>query len=299
MTAPRSSRRRRPATGTRTSTRRSRPSTTSASAERSQLAVDRDAIAGAYQGQGYADFANSPFVKDSEWWAPPETELRYDPDEAKRLLADYGQPVNLVFKLLAGSQEIEDAIRAYRRLLDRHRDRRRAAARARPRDVRHRRPHRELRPARLRRRLARRSGQHRLQPVPHRRRVRTTGSTATPRWTRRSRAAAAATTTPPGQADYATVQQIVREDLPVLLDVTRPDLHRGVGPSWWTRPQLLLPVADRVARCLTSSHDVGVVVATSGLAGRGPPRRVDGDVPVVRAAARTHIDRHPRAGSDP
>ena len=78
-----------------------------------QLAVDRDAIASAYQGQGYADFANSPFVKDSEWWVPPETELRYDPDEARRLLADYGQPVSLVFKLLAGSQEIEDAIRAY------------------------------------------------------------------------------------------------------------------------------------------------------------------------------------------
>ena len=60
-----------------------------------QLAVDRDAIAAAYQGQGYADFANSPFVKDSEWWAPPETELRYDPDEAKtaaRRLRAAGQP---------------------------------------------------------------------------------------------------------------------------------------------------------------------------------------------------------------
>ncbi|MGD9704786.1 MAG: ABC transporter substrate-binding protein [Acidimicrobiia bacterium] len=77
-----------------------------------QLAVDRDAIANAYQGQGYADFANSPFVKDSEWWVAPETPLRYDPDEAKRLVADYGQPVSVEYKLLAGSQEIEDAIRA-------------------------------------------------------------------------------------------------------------------------------------------------------------------------------------------
>ena len=30
------------------------------------------------RARGMPDFANSPFVKDSEWWVPPETELRYD-----------------------------------------------------------------------------------------------------------------------------------------------------------------------------------------------------------------------------
>jgi peptide/nickel transport system substrate-binding protein len=77
-----------------------------------QLGYDRDAIVNAYQGQGYADAGFGPFPRDSEWWVEPETELRYDPDEATRLLADYGQPVQLVLKLLAGSQEIEDSVRA-------------------------------------------------------------------------------------------------------------------------------------------------------------------------------------------
>src|SRR5204863_9130377 len=36
----------------------------------------------------------------------------FDPEAAKALLADYGQPVKFTFKLLKGSQEIEDSQRA-------------------------------------------------------------------------------------------------------------------------------------------------------------------------------------------
>ncbi len=77
-----------------------------------QLAVDRDAITEAYQGQGFADASFSPFSKDSEWWAAPESIPTFDPDGARALLADYGQPVEITYKLLAGNQEIEDFVRA-------------------------------------------------------------------------------------------------------------------------------------------------------------------------------------------
>ena len=77
-----------------------------------EMGYDRDAIAEAYQGQGYADAAFSPFVKDSEWWVAPETQPSFDPDGARALLAEYGQPVSLTFKLLGGNQELEDYMRA-------------------------------------------------------------------------------------------------------------------------------------------------------------------------------------------
>ncbi len=76
------------------------------------MSVDRDAIAEAYQGQGYADSSFSPFYKESEWWAAPETTPSFDPDGAQALLAEYGKPVEITFKLLAGTQEFEDAVRA-------------------------------------------------------------------------------------------------------------------------------------------------------------------------------------------
>lgn len=76
------------------------------------LGADRDAIANAYQGQTYEEASFSPFLKDSEWWVAPETPVTFDPEQASALLADYGQPVQFTFKLLAGSQEIEDAVRA-------------------------------------------------------------------------------------------------------------------------------------------------------------------------------------------
>jgi peptide/nickel transport system substrate-binding protein len=76
------------------------------------LASDRDAISAAYQGQSFAEASYSPFFTDSEWWVPPTTPGSYDPEAAKALLADYGKPVKFTFKLLVGSQEIEDAVRA-------------------------------------------------------------------------------------------------------------------------------------------------------------------------------------------
>lgn len=76
------------------------------------LGADRDAIANAYQGQTYAEASFSPFLKDSEWWVAPESPVTFDPDAAAALLAEYGQPVAFTFKLLAGSQEIEDSVRA-------------------------------------------------------------------------------------------------------------------------------------------------------------------------------------------
>ncbi len=75
-------------------------------------ASDRDAIASAYQGQGYADFSWSPFVKDTEWWAAPETPIAFDPDASGALLDDYGQPVEFTYLLLAGNQTTEDVSRA-------------------------------------------------------------------------------------------------------------------------------------------------------------------------------------------
>jgi peptide/nickel transport system substrate-binding protein len=76
------------------------------------LASDRDAISAAYQGQTFAEASQSPLFTDSEWWAEPAVRDSFDPEAAKALLDDYGQPVKFTFKLLSGSQEIEDAVRA-------------------------------------------------------------------------------------------------------------------------------------------------------------------------------------------
>ncbi len=60
-----------------------------------EIGYDRDAVTSAYnQGQGYADAAFSPMVKDSEWWVAPETQPKYDPDgrqEAARRVRQAGQ----------------------------------------------------------------------------------------------------------------------------------------------------------------------------------------------------------------
>ncbi|MEZ5259131.1 MAG: ABC transporter substrate-binding protein [Ilumatobacteraceae bacterium] len=57
-------------------------------------AVDRDAVAGAYDKDYAYDVSSfSPMVKDSEWWVAPTEPISYDPDRAKALIADYGQPV--------------------------------------------------------------------------------------------------------------------------------------------------------------------------------------------------------------
>jgi peptide/nickel transport system substrate-binding protein len=77
-----------------------------------QLASDREAIAEAYQGQGYADASFSPLFTNSPYWVPPADPPTFDPEAAKALIADYGQPVKFTFKLLLGSQEIEDGVRA-------------------------------------------------------------------------------------------------------------------------------------------------------------------------------------------
>ena len=77
-----------------------------------EIGYDRDAIAEAYQGQGYADASFSPFVKDTEWWAAPAEPSSFDPDGARALLAEYGQPVGFTFKVLGGNQELEDYMRA-------------------------------------------------------------------------------------------------------------------------------------------------------------------------------------------
>jgi peptide/nickel transport system substrate-binding protein len=77
-----------------------------------EIGYDRDAVTSAYQGQGYGDASFSPFVKDSEWWAAPAAPVAFDPDAARALLDDYGQPVSFTLKLLAGSQEVEDSIAA-------------------------------------------------------------------------------------------------------------------------------------------------------------------------------------------
>lgn len=77
-----------------------------------ELSWDRDAIAKAYGGQGYADFSWSPFVKGTEWWSSPAAELAFDPARARALLADYGKPVKFTVLQLKGSQQIEDSVRA-------------------------------------------------------------------------------------------------------------------------------------------------------------------------------------------
>lgn len=75
-------------------------------------ASDRDAITSAYQGQSYADYSWSPFVKDADWWVAPETPLTFDQDATRALLDEYGQPVSFTYLVLAGNQTTEDVSRA-------------------------------------------------------------------------------------------------------------------------------------------------------------------------------------------
>ena len=78
-----------------------------------EIGYDRDAVTSAYnQGQGYADAAFSPIVKDSKWWVAPVTQPKFDPAGAKALLAAYGKPVKFTYLLLKGSQVTEDQTRA-------------------------------------------------------------------------------------------------------------------------------------------------------------------------------------------
>jgi peptide/nickel transport system substrate-binding protein len=77
-----------------------------------QMAADRDALSTAYQGQLYSEASFSPLWTTSPYWVEPDPRPTYDPDGAKALIADYGQPVKITYKLLVGSQEIEDAVRA-------------------------------------------------------------------------------------------------------------------------------------------------------------------------------------------
>jgi len=76
------------------------------------IGYDRDAVTSAYQGQGYADYAWSPFVKGSTWWTAPKEPLKYDKTKAAALLADYGKPVEFTLLVLAGNQMVEDSTRA-------------------------------------------------------------------------------------------------------------------------------------------------------------------------------------------
>ena len=64
------------------------------------------------RGDGYDEASFSPFARPSEWWVAPESPPGFDPQGAKDLLADYGQPVSFTIDLLAGSQDIEDSVRA-------------------------------------------------------------------------------------------------------------------------------------------------------------------------------------------
>lgn len=76
------------------------------------IGYDRDAVTSAYQGQGYADFSWSPFVKDTPWWSPPAEPISFDADGARALLEEYGQPVEFTYLVLAGNQMTEDSSRA-------------------------------------------------------------------------------------------------------------------------------------------------------------------------------------------
>ncbi|MEZ5260277.1 MAG: ABC transporter substrate-binding protein [Acidimicrobiales bacterium] len=81
------------------------------------LALDLDALAEAIGGSGYADYSWSVLPKDSPWYAPPTEPLRHDPDQARRLIADYeadtGRQVTFTYKALSTSQTFADAGRAY------------------------------------------------------------------------------------------------------------------------------------------------------------------------------------------
>jgi peptide/nickel transport system substrate-binding protein len=80
------------------------------------LAIDLDAFSQAFGGQGYAEYAWGAFPKDSPWYAAPAQPLRYDPDEARRLVAAYeadtGQRLSFTYRTVASSQTLSDSGRA-------------------------------------------------------------------------------------------------------------------------------------------------------------------------------------------
>lgn len=76
------------------------------------LAVDRDAIAEAFDGDSYAETGWGPFPRDNPWFLEPDPPPSFDPDEARRLLAEYGQPVSLTYKSFATPQSVVDQIKA-------------------------------------------------------------------------------------------------------------------------------------------------------------------------------------------
>jgi peptide/nickel transport system substrate-binding protein len=76
------------------------------------LALDRDALAEAFGGQGYDEWSSGPFPKTSPWYVPPDVAPKFDPDEARRLLQEYGQPVKFTYKSVAFPQDVVDALRA-------------------------------------------------------------------------------------------------------------------------------------------------------------------------------------------
>jgi len=84
------------------------------------LALDLDALSGALGGGGYDDYSWSLLPKDSPWYAPPVTPLRFDPDEARRLVAAYsaevGRPVRFTYLALSSNRTWADAGRAYAQL---------------------------------------------------------------------------------------------------------------------------------------------------------------------------------------
>jgi peptide/nickel transport system substrate-binding protein len=77
------------------------------------MAVDYDALAKAFNGDGYAVLgAGSPFPRDNKWFLPPDTEPKFDPEGAKALLAEYGKPVSFTYKSLPTPQTVVDSVKA-------------------------------------------------------------------------------------------------------------------------------------------------------------------------------------------
>jgi peptide/nickel transport system substrate-binding protein len=80
------------------------------------LAVDLDAFAQAFGGQPYAEYAWGAFPKGSPWYEPPAEPLRHDPEEARRLVAQYeadtGKRLSFTYRTVAASQTLSDSGRA-------------------------------------------------------------------------------------------------------------------------------------------------------------------------------------------
>jgi peptide/nickel transport system substrate-binding protein len=80
------------------------------------LAVDLDAFAQAFGGQPYAEYAWGAFPKGSPWYEPAAEPLRFDPEEARRLVAEYeadtGTRLSFSYRTVAASQTLSDSGRA-------------------------------------------------------------------------------------------------------------------------------------------------------------------------------------------